>query len=88
MPTNVAYIRSFMGMARYYHRFIKGLSKVAYPITSFQKKGKNFRWSKEFQQSFENLKQLLTTTPILKVEYLEKEFIVYTYAFQEGVRRV
>ena len=39
---NVTDIRSFMGITRYYHKFIAGISKIAYPITSLQKKGKKF----------------------------------------------
>ena len=38
-PRNVTYVRSFMALARYYRRFIKGFSKVAHLVTSLQKKG-------------------------------------------------
>ena len=56
VPQNVADIRSFMGLAGYYRRFIEGFSKIAYPITSLQKKGKPFKWTEEFQNNFEKLK--------------------------------
>ena len=45
VPKDVANIRSFMGITGYYRRFIEGFSKIAYPITSLQKKGTNFNWS-------------------------------------------
>ena len=41
-PRNVTDVRSFMGLARHYRRFIEGLSKVTHAITSLQKKGIKF----------------------------------------------
>ena len=67
MPKDVADIWSFIGLTGYYWRFIQGFLKIAYPITSLQKKGVNFVWSLKCQESFENLKILLTMAPILKV---------------------
>ena len=42
VPKNVTDIRSLMGISGYNRKFIEGFSKIAYPITSLQKKGKNF----------------------------------------------
>jgi hypothetical protein len=64
---DVADIRSFMGITGYYQRFIERFSKISYPITSLQKKGTKFIWSQKCQKSFDKLKSLLTTTPILKL---------------------
>eukprot|EP00253_Pinus_taeda_P010862 PITA_10862 len=85
IPKDVADIRSFMGLAGYYRRFVKGFSRVAYPITSLQKKGKVFKWTSECQKSFEQLKHLLTTTPILSIADPNKDYVVCTDASKEGV---
>lgn len=45
VPKDVADIRSFMGLAGYYRWFVEGFSRVAYPITSLQKKGRAFKWT-------------------------------------------
>jgi hypothetical protein len=78
-------IRSFMGITRYYRRFIEGFCKIAYPITSLQKKGTKFNWSQKCQDSFNKLKELLTSTPILKVAYPDKDFTVCVDASKEGL---
>jgi hypothetical protein len=85
IPKDVADIRSFMGITRYYRRFIEGFSKIAYPITSLQKKGTKFNWSQKCQDSFNKLKELLTTTPILKVADPDKDFTVCVDASKEGL---
>jgi hypothetical protein len=65
-PTNVPEVRSFMGLAGYYRRFVEGFSKIANPITELQKKNKKFVWTEKCTEAFRRLKELLTTTPILK----------------------
>jgi hypothetical protein len=74
-----------MGITRYYRRFIEGFSKIAYPIMSLQKKGTKFSWSQKCQDSFNELKELLTTTPILKVEDPDKDSIICVDASKEGL---
>jgi hypothetical protein len=85
IPKDVADIQSFMGITGYYHRFIEGFSKIAYPITSLQKKGTKFIWSQKCQDSFNKLKELLTTTPILRVADPDKDFTVCVDASKEGL---
>ena len=64
-PQTVGEIRSFLGMARYYRRFIEGFSSIAKPMTTLLEKGRPFKWTDQCQASFEELKKRLTTTPVL-----------------------
>ena len=73
-------VRSFMGLARYYRRFIEGFSKVAHAITSLQRKGIKFEWTSMCEESFQWLKYLLTSALVLKVADPEKDFVVCTDA--------
>ena len=85
IPKDVADIRSFMGITGYYRRFIEGFFKIAYPITSLQNKVTKFNWSQKCQDGFNKLKELLTSTPILKVVDPYKEFIVCVDASKEAL---
>jgi hypothetical protein len=74
-----------MGIIGYYCRFIEGFSNIAYPITSLKNKGTKFNLSEKCQDNFNKLKELLTTALILKVTYLDKDFIVCVDASKEGL---
>jgi hypothetical protein len=62
-PKDVRGIKSFIGMAGYYQRFIEGFSNIARPITTLLAKKVEFKWTPACQESFETLKKL-TTTPV------------------------
>jgi len=87
-PRNITEVRSFMGLARYYKRLIKGFSKIGLSITSLQRKGMKFVWSTECEANFQQLKHLLTNASVLKIAYLEKDFLVYISASNGGLGRV
>ena len=59
VPKTVFDIRSFMGITRYYQKFIEGFSKISYPINSLQKKGKKFEWTEKCMEIFNKLKHLI-----------------------------
>ncbi len=80
IPTNVTELRSFVGLAPYYRRFIEGFSKIAKPLTDLFQKEKDYEWKMKQEESFEKLKEKLTTTPVLIFPDFEKEFILYTDA--------
>jgi len=56
-PTNVSKVRSFLGMASYYRRFAGGFYKLAMPITKLLRKSNKFEWTKECENSFQELKK-------------------------------
>ena len=84
-PTNVTKVRSFMGLAGYYRRFVKDFSKIANPITSLQKKNKVFKWIKKCEKAFANLKEKLTSAPILTIPDPHGNFVVCIDASWEGL---
>jgi hypothetical protein len=76
-PTTVHQVRSFLGLAGYYHQFILDFSKLVKPITSLLKNDTKFNWSSRCNEAFEQLKILLTTTLVLAQPDIEKPFDVY-----------
>ena len=64
-PTTVTEVRSFLRLAGYYRRFIKGFSKIAGPLHCLTRKGVMFEWTDRFEGSFQTLKEKLTSAPIL-----------------------
>jgi hypothetical protein len=81
----VTKVISFMGLAGYYRRFIERFSKIAHPITSLQNKGVKFQWTLDCEKSFQHLKQLLTSAPILRIADPNEYFIVCIDACKEGL---
>ncbi|GJW03586.1 reverse transcriptase domain-containing protein [Tanacetum coccineum] len=64
-PTNIKCIRSFLGHAGFYRRFIKDFSKIARPLTKLLEKDTPFEFSNECQGAFELLKEKLTCAPVI-----------------------
>ncbi|XP_065670064.1 uncharacterized protein LOC136088898 [Hydra vulgaris] len=77
---NIKDVRAFIGLCSYYRRFIKGFSNIALPLNNLLKKDAGFEWQIEQQNSFELLKQSLTTSPILVFPDFNKPFIIYSDA--------
>jgi hypothetical protein len=84
-PTSMSEVRSFLGLAGYYRRFILNFSKIAKPITELLKKGNKYVWSDACDEAFENLKKLLTTSPVLAQPNIAKLFDVYCDASGTGL---
>ena len=76
-PTNASEIRSFLGLAGYYRRFIEDFSKLAKPMTALLEKSAKFIWSDKCQENIEELKKRLTTAPVLTLPDLSKTFSIY-----------
>jgi ribonuclease HI len=84
-PKDVRVIKSFIGMADYYRCFIEGFCKVARLMTALLAKKVEFKWTPTCQESFEMLKQKLTTTPVLVLLDVHKPFSVYCDASYTGL---
>ncbi|RVX11230.1 Retrovirus-related Pol polyprotein from transposon 17.6 [Vitis vinifera] len=65
-PTTVKGVRQFLGHAGFYRRFIKGFSSLSKPLCELLAKDAKFIWGERCQNSFDQLKKFLTTTPIVR----------------------
>ncbi|KAI3451450.1 hypothetical protein Pfo_008115 [Paulownia fortunei] len=79
-PNNVHEVRSFLGLANYYRRFVKGYSEIARPLTDLTRKMETWNWSPQCQAAFDNLKRAIITYPVLALPDLSKPFVVETDA--------
>ena len=75
-PTNVIEIRSFLGLAGYYQKFIENFSRISFPMTALQKKENKFLWTTKCEEIFQNIKQLMMRAPILQNVDLDGDFVV------------
>ncbi|KAJ9557295.1 hypothetical protein OSB04_011909 [Centaurea solstitialis] len=78
-------IRSFLGLARYYCRFIQDFSKVAVPLTKLTRKNVSFVWGEEQQSAFETLRQKLCEAPVLTLPEGVEDLTVYCDASYHGL---
>ncbi|GJR81127.1 putative reverse transcriptase domain-containing protein [Tanacetum coccineum] len=84
-PTSVTEVRSFLGLAGYYRRFVEGFSRLALPLTKLMRKGEKFVWNEEREKSFEELKQRLVSAPILTLPSGSGGFQIYSDASKKGL---
>ncbi|KAL5568767.1 hypothetical protein UlMin_025342 [Ulmus minor] len=88
VPTSVTEIRSFLELAGYYRRFVEGFSSIAAPLTALTKKGKKYEWTERCEKSFQELKNRLTSAPILTLPNEEEDFTIYSDASKLGLGAV
>ena len=78
-------VRSFLGLAGYYRRFVEGFSKIAGPMTRLLHKGERFVWTEKCEKSFAELKKRLVSAPMLTLPTIGKEFTVFCDASIQGL---
>ncbi|TYK11555.1 ty3-gypsy retrotransposon protein [Cucumis melo var. makuwa] len=84
-PSTVSEVRSFLGLAGYYQRFMENFSRIATPLTQLTRKGAPFVWSKACEDSFQNLKQKIVTARVLTVPDGSGSFVIYSDASKKGL---
>ena len=83
-PQTVHDVRSFLGLASYYRKFIRGFSQIARPLTDVTK-ANGWKWQDEQEQSFIQLKAALATAPVLRLPDFDRQFVVTTDASDVAV---
>jgi hypothetical protein len=84
-PKNVFEICSFLGLAGYYRKFIKGFSKISKTMSELSGKDKKFEWSAKCEASFQELKKWLTTSLVLVMPDMEKQLSIYCDSSGQGL---
>ncbi|GJZ12408.1 putative reverse transcriptase domain-containing protein [Tanacetum coccineum] len=86
-PESSTEIRSFLGLAGYYRRFIENFSRIAKPLTLLTQKNKTYVWGDEQDEAFRILKEKLCNAPMLALPNGPDDFVVYCDASKQGFRR-
>ena len=84
-PKSVFEIRSFLGLAGYYRRFIVDFFIIAAPMTRLTRKEVNFEWDDRYEEAFQELKRRFTSAPILIVPDRGQGYTVYCDALRAGL---
>ncbi|GJX98980.1 reverse transcriptase domain-containing protein [Tanacetum coccineum] len=84
-PTTPSEVRSFLGMAGYYRRFIANFSKIAKPLTLLTQKNQKYEWGEEQEAAFQTLKNNLCDAPVLSLPDGVEDFVVYYDASNQGL---
>ncbi|GFZ06584.1 hypothetical protein Acr_18g0007540 [Actinidia rufa] len=84
-PKTVFEIRSFLGLAGYYRRFVEDFSRLAALMTRLTRKGIRFVWNDTCEHSFQELKKRLTSAPILIILERRLGYTVYCDASHDGL---
>ncbi|KAI3807785.1 hypothetical protein L1987_23719 [Smallanthus sonchifolius] len=84
-PKTPTEVRSFLGLAGYYRRFISNFSKIVVPLTALTHKGKPYEWGPKQEEAFQTLKQKFCNAPILTLPDGNDDLVVYCDASNQGL---
>ncbi|XP_060964053.1 uncharacterized protein LOC133033355 [Cannabis sativa] len=84
-PKSATEVRSFLGLAGYYRRFVEGFAKISTPLTELTRKNCKFVWTDKCEGSFQELKQRLITAPVLTLPKSDEKFVIYCDASKQGL---
>ena len=85
IPKSLFEIRSFLGLARYYRRFVKDFSRLAALMTRLTRNEVKLEWNDLCEREFQELKRRLTSAPILIVPKRGQRYIMYCDASKDGL---
>ena len=89
IPKTEKQLKGFLGMTGYYRKFVRDYAKIAYPMIRYLKKGETINIKDpQYISAFENLKDLITSHPILKYPEYDKPFVVTTDASNYAIGAV
>jgi hypothetical protein len=83
-PKTLTKLKGFLGICSYYRRFVKGFSQLCAPLTDLTKKGA-FKWSEEAQLTFDKMKKVMSTCPVLSLPDFSQPFILECDASGLGI---
>ncbi|KAL8123938.1 hypothetical protein AgCh_011805 [Apium graveolens] len=84
-PTTPTEVRSFIGLAGYYRRFVQDFAKIATPLTRLTRKTEKFEWKEKCENSFQELKKRMVTAPVLALPDGKGDFVIYSDASHKGL---
>ena len=87
-PKSASEVRSFLGMATYCAKFIPSISDISYPLRNLTKKNAKFHWSQEHQESFDKIKEMLTSETTMAYFDPSKETELTTDASPVGLSAI
>ncbi|GJP32333.1 hypothetical protein CLOM_g16935, partial [Closterium sp. NIES-68] len=87
-PENVKELKQFLGFANYYNRFVPQYAKLAAPLTNLLKKNTPYKWEMKHKEAVEQLKQALTSAPVLILPDPERDYVIEADASDQAVGAV
>jgi len=87
-PSSVKELRSFLGLANYYRRFVGHFGIISKPLKNLLRKNTLFIWTPDHESAFLALKSALCNSPVLALPKFDKSFTIETDASESGVGAV
>jgi len=75
-PTNLKQLRGFLGLTGYYRKFVNGYAHIAGPLNRLLKKDQAYEWTKDCQETFDELKKAMTSPPVLALPNDQDTFVL------------